>query len=100
MIIYLMYFLIALVSILIIFLIKDKQKALKLLGFITILSSLLIIVLSNILNIIINSNITFINISIFSNYLLKTYTKNSTYLLFIGLLELIISKYIFKTKKL
>jgi len=92
--IYLMYIMITLISLIIIILIKDKQKALKILGKITIISSITIMILIVILSIILKDNINFINISIITNYLIKEYLKNNLIILIIGITELIFSKLI------
>lgn len=97
--IYLMYLMILIISITIIILIQDKKKALNLLSKITIITSSIMIFFLVVLNIILKSN-NFINISIFSNYLLKEYAINILYLFIIGIIELITSKYLIKNKKL
>lgn len=98
--IYLMYFLIFIISIVIITLLKDKKQAIKLLGKITIITSITMFILLIIINTILKNSINFINIRVFSNYILKKYLKNIVYLFIIGILELIISKYLIKSKKL
>lgn len=91
----LMYLMIMIISLIIFLLIKDKHKSFKILGTITITSAILIILLVFIVNLIIKNNINFINISVITNYLLKEYAINSLYLLIIGVIELIISKYLY-----
>ena len=94
--IYLMYALILIISLIIIKLIKNKEKAQRLLGIITILSSIIILFLILVVSIILKNNINYFNISIISNYFLKQYTKNSLYIILIGIIELILSKYVLK----
>lgn len=91
----LMYTMIIITSLIILTLIKEKYKALKILGITTITTSVLIILLIFIANIILKNNINFINISIITNYLLKQFARNSLYLAIIGIIELILSKYIY-----
>lgn len=97
---YLMYALMITISVVIIILLKDKQKALSLLGKITIITSIVMSVVLIIINIILRSNINFINIRVFLNYILKEYMINILYLYILGILELTISKYLLKRKKL
>lgn len=97
---YLMYALIIVISIVIITLLKDRQKALSLLGKITIITSIVMSVILIIINIILKNNINFINIRVFLNYISKEYMLNILYLYILGILELTISKYLSKRKKL
>ena len=96
----LMYFLIFMISVVIGTLLNDKKKAINLLGKINIITSVAMSIILIIINIILKNSINFINISIFSDYLLKEYLKNILYLFIVGVLELIISKYLIKNKKL
>jgi len=91
----LMYIMIIITSLIILTLIKEKYKALKILGITTITTAVLIILLVFVANIILKNNINFINISIITNYLLKQFARNSLYLALIGIIELILSKYIY-----
>ena len=97
--IYLMYTLILILTIILFAIIKDKIKALKLIGIITLLSSLFLITLFLIIKIILNTNITSINISVITNYLFLKFVNTSLILFITGLIEIIISKYIY-TKRL
>ena len=92
--IYLIYFLIIILTIIFFIIIKDKIKALRLTGVLTIISSIVLISLIFIIKIILNTNITFINISILTNYLFKKFTYTSLILFILGMIEILISKYI------
>lgn len=96
---YIMYGLIILVTILLFIIIKDKIKALRITGILTISSSLLLIVLALIAKFIINTSVTSINLSSITNYLLMKFASTSLALFVIGLIEIIISKCIYLTKK-
>lgn len=94
-----MYALIILVTIILFIIIKDKIKALRITGILTISSSLLLIVLALIAKFIINTSVTIINLSSITNYLLMKFASTSLVLFVIGLIEIIISKCIYLTKK-
>ena len=96
--IYLIYFLIIILNTIFFIIIKDKIKALRLTGILTIISSILLIVLTFIIKIILNTNITFINISILTNYIFKKFTYTSLILFILGIIEILISKYILSRK--
>ena len=91
---YLMYLLILALTFVLFIIIKDKRKALKLTGILTILSSILLIVLTFILKLILTASITSINISTITNYLFMKFVYTSLILFIIGLIEIIISKYL------
>lgn len=95
---YLMYLLIFILTILLFIIIKDKTKALKITGIVTISSALLLIVLTLITKLIVSNTITAINISTITNYLFVKFVYTSLILFIIGLIEILISKYI-HTKK-
>ena len=95
---YIMYILIIILTIILFVVIKDKRKALKLIGILTISSSILLITISFIIKIIISINITSINISIVTNYLFLKFINTSLLLFILGLVEILISKYL-HTKK-
>ena len=97
---YLMYGLIILINIIIIIIMEDKTKALKLTGLIALSSSILIIVLSFIAKIIIINTVTAINLSNIINYLFKKLIRMSIVLFLIGIIEIIISKYIYIKKNI
>lgn len=96
---YFMYLLILIITFLLFIIIKDKIKALKLTGTLTISSSILLIILTFITKIIINISITNINIEPVTNYIFKKFLYTSLILLIIGLIEIIISKYIHTKRK-
>ncbi len=99
MIIYLMYILIITITLVLYLILKDKRKALKLTGLLTILSSLITISLPFILKIIINKAITSINISVFTDYIFNKFLINSLIIFIIGLIELLLSKYSYIKQK-
>jgi hypothetical protein len=59
----------------------------------------ILIVLALIAKFIINTSVTIINLSSITNYLLMKFASTSLVLFVIGLIEIIISKYIYLTKK-
>lgn len=92
--IYLMYALILILTLILFTIIKDKIKALKLTGILTISSSFIIIIITFIIKIILNTNITSINISTITNYIFLKFVNISLILFIIGLTEILTSKYI------
>ena len=92
--IYLMYLVIILLTISLFMLIKDKTKALKITGLITILSSFLLMILILIVKLTIQNTITNINISSITNYLFNKFLYTSIILLLFGIIEILLSKYI------
>lgn len=97
--IYLMYLVIILLTISLFMLIKDKTKALKITGLITILSSFLLMILILIVKLTIQNTITNINLSTITNYLFNKFLYTSIILLLLGIIEILLSKYI-NTKKI
>lgn len=91
-----MYLMIIVISLTIVMLFKEKEKAINLLGKIKVIASLVMTIFLLIINYILKNNINFINISIFSNYLFKEYLKIFIYLFIIGFIEIIISNIIKK----
>lgn len=96
---YLMYILILILTSIFFIIIKDKIKALKLTGILTMSSSILLIVISLIAKLLLNTYITSINLSIITNYLFIRFVNTSLILFIIGIIEILISKYI-STKKI
>lgn len=96
--IYIMYLLILIITVIFFIIIKDKRKALKLTGIITLTSSIFLITLTFIIKLIINSSINFINISVITDYLFIKFVSTSLILLVIGIVEIIISKYLYNRK--
>lgn len=99
MMLYFMYLLILALTFVLFIIIKDKSKALKLTGILTISSSLLLISLTFIAKLLLNSSINIINISSITNYIFMKFVYTSIILLTLGLIELFISKYINSRKK-
>ena len=95
---YLMYLLIFILTSILFIIIKDKTKALKITGIVTISSSILLILLTLIIKLIITNKFTQINISIIINYLFLRFIYTSLILFIIGLIEILISKYIISKK--
>lgn len=91
---YLMYLLIFILTGILFIIIKDKTKALKITGIVTISSSILLILLTLIIKLIINNKFTGINISTIINYLFLRFVYTSLILFIIGIIEIIISKYL------
>lgn len=71
------------------------MKALKLTGIITLTSSFLLTTLTLIIKIILNKNITSINITVITNHIFLKFINTSLILFILGLIEIIISKYIY-----
>ena len=90
--IYTMYISIIILTTFFFILIKDKLKALKLTGILTISSSILLIIISLIIKILLTNNITIINISNITNYIFKKFISTSIILFIIGITEILISK--------
>ena len=91
---YLMYLLIFVLTSILFIIIKDKIKALKITGIVTITSSILLIVLTLIIKLIITNKFTGINIGTITNYLFLRFVYTSLILFVIGIIEIIISKYL------
>ena len=96
--IYTMYLSIFVLTIIFFILIKDKLKALKLTGILTISSSILLIIISLIIKILLTNNITIINISNITNYIFKKFISTSIILFIIGITEILISKSLINKK--
>ena len=96
--IYITYLLILILTIILFIIIKDKRKALNLTGILTISSSILLIIIIYIIKTIISIKISTINLSIITNYLFIKFLINSLILFTIGILEILISKYIYHRK--
>lgn len=91
---YIMYFLIFVLTIILFIIIKDKLKALKLTGIVTISSSILLIVITFVIKIMLINNITTINISTITDYIFQKFINTSLILFILGLIEILLSKYI------
>ena len=97
--IYFMYLLTLVVTLLFFIIIKDKIKALRLTGILTITSSILLISLTFIAKFILNVLIQGINLSTIINHIFMKFVYTSLILFLLGLTEIIISKYIYSKKK-
>lgn len=97
--IYFMYILTFLITVLFFIIIKDKIKALRLTGILTISSSLLLICLTFIIKLIINTFISTVAISTITNTIFMKFVYTSLILFLLGIIEIIISKYIYTKKK-
>ena len=90
-----MYLIIVLLTIVLFVLIKDRGKALMITGVITLSSALLLVLLTFVVRIIINSTVTSINISTIISYLFSKFLYSGVILLLIGIVEILLSKYIY-----
>ena len=91
---YLMYLLILILTSILFIIIKDKIKALKITGIVTISSSILLTLLTLIIKLIITNKFTGINLSSITNYLFLRFVYTSLILFIIGIIEIITSKYL------
>lgn len=98
--IYIIYLLIIILTTFFFILLKDKIKALRLTGILTISSSILLIIITIIIKIAIKTYVTSINISTITNYLFNQFITTSFLLLILGLIEIILSKYIYNKKRI
>ena len=96
--IYITYLLILILTIILFIIIKDKRKALNLTGILTISSSILLIIITYTIKTIISMNLRMINLSIITNFLFMKFLINSLILFTIGILEILISKFIYPKK--
>lgn len=96
--IYIIYVLIILVTIILYFLVKDKKRFLRKIGITTIISGLITLVLGFILNISLNNFLNNFNITKISSLLLQQFVWSTILLLLLGSIELIFSKLINKNK--
>lgn len=93
------YLCILIITSIIFVLVKDKVKALTLIGNIAITSSIVLLILSLITKIIVNNYITKINLSVITNYLFKKIMHTNIIIFLIGISCIVASKYIFMTTK-
>ena len=96
--IYIIYILIILVTIILYFLVKDKKEFLKKIGITTIVSGLITLLLGVISNIALNTFLNNFNITRITAILLQQFIYSSLFLLVVGLMELFISKIMNKKK--
>ena len=96
--IYIIYVMIILVTIILYFLVKDKKRFLRKIGITTIISGLITLVLGFILNISLNNFLNNFNVAKISSLIFSKFVYNSIILLVLGGIELIFSKLINKNK--
>lgn len=95
---YIFYILITLVILLLFFLVKDKRKLLGKFGTTSIVSSIVLIIIGFIINIIFPLFISF-NTSKITNIILKKFLFISLFFLIIGLVLLVLSKILNRSKQ-
>lgn len=95
---YIIYGLIALISILLYFIVKDKTEYLNKLGKVAIISGVIILFLGLIINILLNTFLNNFNILKISSLIFEKFIYNSIILLVIGIILLLLSKIINKKK--
>lgn len=91
---YILYFLIFLLTLILVIVVKDKIKVLKLIGLLMVIASFLLLVLIFVVKLVVSYNINFINITSVSNYIFMEFVNVSLILFVIGLIMILISKYI------
>ena len=96
---YIIYFLPIFITCILLVIIKDNKKAIKISGILSILSGVFILTISLIFNLIITNYINMINLFQVKSFILNKFYYNSIILLTIGIIELLISKYIIKPNK-
>ena len=95
---YIIYGLIILITIILYFLVKDKKEYLTKLGKTAIISGMIILSLGQIINIYLNTFLNNFNIEKISSIIFKKFIYNSIIILVIGLIEMLIIKIINKKK--
>lgn len=93
---YIIYGLIILITIILYFLVKEKKEYLNKLGKASIISCIIILFLGLIINILLNTFLNNFNILKISSLIFEKFIYNSIILLVIGVIELLISKIIDK----
>ena len=73
--------------------VKDKVKVLKINGYITTISGIIILLLGGLSKYLVKYYIKEINLNNITNYFLLKFTIVSTILIIIGLIEILLSKY-------
>lgn len=73
--------------------VKDKVKVLKINGYITAISGIIILLLGGLSKYLVKYYIKEINLNNITNYFLLKFTIVSTILIIIGLIEILLSKY-------
>lgn len=95
---YVIYGLIIIITIILYFQVKDKKEFINKLGKIMITSGIILLFLGLTINILLNTSLNNFNITKISLLLFKKFIYNSIILLVIGLIELLISKIINKCR--
>lgn len=95
---YIFYILITLVILLLFFLVKDKRKLLGKFGTTSIVSSIVLIIIGFIINIIFPLFMSF-NASKITNIIFKKFLSTSLFFLIIGLVLLVLSKILNRSKQ-
>lgn len=96
--IYLICLLILLLTVLIFIIEKNKWKALKINGLISIISSILLIGVTFIIRSLISISVDFINLTSLVDYIFYKFLIISIILFVIGLIEILVSKYFINRK--
>ena len=94
--IYILYIVMFISLILLFMLIKDKIKLLKVISITTSVSGILLIIISYMIKILINSKIRFVNMSIISSYIFNNFLIKRMIMIIISILLLILKEIIIK----
>ena len=100
MILTVMSLMIIILTVLLFILINDRVKMLRIIGVITIMSSVLLIVLSFVVRLIVNNTVTGINISNITRYLFNKFLYTGIILMLMGIIEMFLSKYIYNKNRI
>ena len=95
---YIIYGLIIVITIILYFLVEDKKEYINKLGKIIIISSIILLILGFIINILLNTFLNNFNITKISSLIFNKIIYNSIILLMIGLIGMLISKVTNKMK--
>lgn len=95
---YIIYGLIIVITIILYFLVEDKKEYINKLGKIIIISSIILLILGFIINILLNTFLNNFNTIKISSLIFKRFIYNSIILLMIGLIGMLISKVTNKMK--
>lgn len=95
---YIIYGLIILITIILYFLVKDKKEYLRKLGKTTTIAGIIILFLGLIINILLNTFLNNFNIIRISSLIFQKFIHNSIIIIVVGIVLLLISKIINKKK--
>jgi len=95
---YIIYGLIILIIIILYFIVKDKKEYINKLGKTMVISGITVFSLGLIINILLNTFLNKFNILKISSLIFEKFINSSIILIIIGIIELLISKIIRKTK--